>query len=301
MAEVETGTSTRANGNGGVLNSWTNWPSVTGACRLLEISIGELNRLVREGVIESFKAPNGTLRFKQEWLDDYKHARDELPADKDEDNKDREAARVGIPAEAIKATAELLKAAQQQNLELHKLVIQGFKASHDAQAKTIDQLLSRQEKHEAVISALYAAREAYFDNQLERQLVVDSHKAAGERRTAMWNMSTQYLGELVQGVKKKWGLEDGPTAQFGAVAELLKTLNAEQIEVACMMGFFSEAQIALIEKIIGKPIPRTPPKNTPDPNAAAAEPPAAAASAGDAAPSATDSPAEAGVTTESPT
>lgn len=226
-----------------------------------------VKKLCTQGVLVSARTPLGTVRVDPKSIETYVNERVANSEDVDDEiAEDRDAARQGIPAEAIRATADLLKAAQSQNLELHKLVIQGFKASHEAQDKTIARLLERVDRTELVIAQLYDARENYFDSQLERQMLIDSHKAAGERRTQMWNLSTQYLGDLVQGMKKKWGLDEESTAKLGAAADLLKTMSPEQIEVAAMMGFFNEQQCDLIEKIVGRPIQRpakkAPPENT---------------------------------------
>ncbi len=277
MAEEQTKPNGKLNGE------WTNWPMATGACKKLGISLAQLQALVRDGIVQSFRAPNNTLRFKPEWLEEYVTDLQEIPIGDEEELKDRQAARSGIPSDAIRATADLLKAAQSQNLELHKLVIQGFKASHDAQDKTIERLLSRLDKTEGVINQLYEAREAYFDAQLERQIVLEQHKAAGERRTQMWTLTTQYLGDLVQGAKKKWGLDDASTEKLGAAAQLLQTMTAEQIEVAAMMGFFNDEQCDLIEKIIGRKVQRPAkksPENTATPNAEAGASTASASASG---------------------
>lgn len=253
MSETTEKTDKKTNGSGDseLLATYTNLPGSTKACRMLGVSLRKLNTLIANGDIKSWKAPDGTRRFKREWLQDFVDDQQQIPEDDDDIIDDKKASREGIPAEAIRATAELLKASQKQNLELHELVLRGFKAATEAQDKTIERLQARNNRYEDIIDQLFKSREDYFDAQLDREMVRDAHKAAAERRSQLFEISKGYAGELLDIVKKKFGVDDATSAKLQAAVELLSGLNPKQIEVAAMMGFFTPAQVALIEKILG--------------------------------------------------
>lgn len=236
--------------------NWTSWPSQYQVLKMLDLRMRAVQKLCKEGVLRSIRTPLGQIRIDPKSVDEYLSERADAPDLFDDDSdSDAAAARQGVPAEAIRATGELLKAAQQQNLELHKLVIQGFKASHEAQARTIEQLQSRVDKAESVITQLYEAREKYFDSQLEREIAATQMKSAEARRQEIWTTTSGYMGSLVEGLKSKWGIQMASASpQVTAVIELLKSLQPVQIEAAAQMGFFTPEQVAWIEKILGRKI-----------------------------------------------
>ncbi len=262
MTMAEETTPKRTNGSSDedvdLRSVWPNLPGSTKACRSLGISLRKLNQLIADGDIRSWKAPDGTRRFKTKWLEDFAKDRDEIPEDDDDIIDDKQASRQGIPAEAIRATAELLKASQKQNLELHELVLKGFKAATEAQDKTIERLQARNNRYEDIIDQLFKSREEYFDAQLDRELVRDAHKAAAERRSQVFEIAKSYSGDLLEILKKRFGVDDATSAKLSAAVELLSGLNPKQIEVAAMMGFFSPEQVALIEKILGHKVDTAP-------------------------------------------
>lgn len=237
-----------------LISHWNNLPSSARAARLLGITLQKLNALVKDGSLRAYTAPDGTKRFKTQWLDEFRAECEELPDDEDDASADKKAAREGIPAEAIRATAELLKASQRQNLELHELVLKGFKAATEAQDITIQRLQSRNERYETIIEKLLQAREDYYDSQMERDMVREQQRAASERRAQMFEIAKSNAGDLFEIVKRKFGVDDATTAKLGAAVELLSGLAPEQIEVAAAMGFFSPKQIELIEQILGRKI-----------------------------------------------
>lgn len=240
-------------------DAWTTWPGSTKACKILGVSMKALREMVAYGEIQAHHGSDGTLRFRREWLDEFIADKDEIPDDdlvSDAKKSDKAASREGIPADAIRATAELLRASQSQNLELHRMLLQGFKAASEAQDVTIQRLLERQSQYESIITDLLKAREMYFDAQLEREVMRNQHVAAQKRRDELFEVSKGWAGEIIQGLKHKYGLDEESGAKVQAAIELLKALSPEQIEVGATMGFFSIAQIELIEKILGRKIPR---------------------------------------------
>ena len=237
-------------------DAWTTWPSMSRAAKLLQVSAKRLKEMVQFGEIPSFKGSDGTVRFRPEWISEYLADKADTPEDEDSKGSDRDASRQGIPAEAIRATGELLRASQQQNLELHKLVLQGFKAATEAQDVTIQRLLARQEQYEVIITDLLRARESYFDAQLEREVMRTQHVAAQKRRDELFEVSKGWAGEIIEGLKHRYGLDTESKTKVNAAIDLLKALSPEQIEVGATMGFFTEAQIVLIEQILGRKIPR---------------------------------------------
>ncbi len=271
-------TKAKVNGNGKSYpndEAWTTWPGSTKTCKILGVSMKALREMVDHGEIQAHHANDGTLRFKHEWLDEFLRDRDEIPEDETNDTKksDKAASREGIPADAIRATAELLRSSQNQNLELHKLVLQGFRAASEAQDVTIQRLLERNAQYEGIITELLKAREAYFDAQLEREVMRNQHAAAQKRRDELFEVSKGWAGELVQGLKFKYGLTEESGEKVKAAIKLLNELSPEQIEVGSMMGFFTATQIEHIETILGRKIQRPEPEaqqatNTEKPGAA---------------------------------
>lgn len=253
-------------------DAWTTWPGATKACKILGVSMKALREMVAYGEIQAHHGSDGTIRFRRDWLDEYLADKDEIPDDEitvDAKKSDKAASREGIPADAIRATAELLRASQSQNLELHRMLLQGFKAASEAQDVTIQRLLERQSQYESIITDLLKAREMYFDAQLEREVMRNQYAAASKRRDELFEVSKGWAGEIIQGLKHKYGLDEESGQKVQAAIELLKALTPEQIEVGATMGFFSIAQIELIEKILGRKIPRPtaessapPPPNT---------------------------------------
>ncbi len=292
MAEPTATTDKKANGSpkGDYPNAdaWTTWPGMSRAAKTLGVSMKRLRDMVTFGEIQAHHGSDGTIRFRPVWLDEYIEDRDGIPddeADVDPKKSDKAASREGIPADAIRATAELLRSSQSQNLELHRLVLQGFKAATEAQDVTIQRLLERQSQYESIITDLLKAREMYFDAQLEREVMRNQHVSAQKRRDELFEVSKGWAGEIIQGLKHKYGLDEESGAKVNAAIELLKALTPEQIEVGAMMGFFTAEQIDLIEKIIGRKIPRpkAEPSSPPPPGASqntdsagAAESPSAA-------------------------
>jgi hypothetical protein len=251
-------------------DAWSTWPGATKACKILGVSMKALREMVAYGEIQAHHGSDGTIRFRREWLDEYIADKDEIPEDEvaaDPKKSDKAASREGIPADAIRATAELLRASQSQNLELHRMLLQGFKAASEAQDVTIQRLLERQSQYESIITDLLKAREMYFDAQLEREVMRNQHAAASKRRDELFEVSKGWAGEIIQGLKHKYGLDEESGAKVNAAIELLKALTPEQIEVGAMMGFFSAEQIDLIEKIIGRKVPRPKPESSEPPPA----------------------------------
>lgn len=264
MAESTATADKKANGSpkGDYPNAdaWTTWPGMSRAAKTLGVSMKRLRDMISFGEIQAHHGSDGTIRFRPAWLDEYIEDRDSIPEDEDDapspKKSDKAASREGIPADAIRATAELLRASQSQNLELHRMLLQGFKAASEAQDVTIQRLLERQAQYESIITDLLKAREMYFDAQLEREVVRNQHAGAQKRRDELFEVSKGWAGELIQGLKHKYGLDEESGQKVQAAIELLKALTPEQIEVGAMMGFFSAEQIDLIEKIIGRKIPR---------------------------------------------
>jgi hypothetical protein len=244
-------------------DAWTTWPGVARAAKILGVSLKQMRDMVTFGEIQCHHAKDGTVRFHPGWLDEYIADREETPEDEPDGKSDKAASRAGIPADAIRATAELLRSSQSQNLDLHRLVLQGFKAASEAQDTTIQRLLERQGQYEAIITDLLKAREMYFDAQLEREVMRNQHAAAQRRRDELFEVSKGWAGELVEGLKKKYGLDAESGGKISATIELLKALTPEQIEVGATMGFFEDGQIDLIETIIGRKIPRPKPQGSP--------------------------------------
>jgi hypothetical protein len=289
MAEVAT--RTKSNGKPPP-EGWERWLGSAAAAKQLRCSIKTLNSLVADGHLCCYDAPDGTKRFNQQSLTDFEDP--SLFEDDELDNSDKKASREGIPAEAIRATSELLKASNKQNLELHTLVIQGFKAASEAQQKTIESQQSQLNHYHTLVDQVLAERENMLDARLEREVARENYQAVQKRRTELFEQSKVWANDLVGVLKQR--LETLTPGQadpkLNAAIELLKTIDPRQLEVLATMGFFNPTQIGYLERILGrklsddpKPEPKAPTaKTSPEPAVptavgSGAEPSAATAAA----------------------
>jgi DNA-binding transcriptional MerR regulator len=262
---------------------WESWLGSAAVAKRLNISLRTLQFLVEAGHLGSYDAPDGTRRYSQQSLSDFETNQELLFAEDslDSGDKDAKASREGIPAEAIRATADLLKSAHKQNLELHKLVIEGFQAASEAQQKTIEQLQQRNDHFEHVFMELMHQREEMFDQSLERETTRRNFEAVQQRRTELFEQSKTWGTQLIEIWKQKtFGANetsgrdtDVPAEKMAAVMTLLKSIEPAQLEFLAMMGVFNSEQLDCLEKILGKKMPSSkktsPGAETPNPAATA--------------------------------
>jgi len=269
MAEVET-RAKPTNGKRPPPDGWERWLGSVAAAKQLRCSLKTLNTLVSDGHLFCYDAPDGTKRFNQQSLTEFEDAAESLFEDDELEKADKKASREGIPAEAIRATAELLKASQKQNLELHQLVIQGFKAASDAQQQTIHSQQLQLNHYTQLIDQVLAERENMLDARLEREVARENYQAVQKRRTELFEQSKVWANDLVGVLKQR--LETLTPGQadpkLNAAIELLKTIDPRQLEVLATMGFFNPTQIGYLERILGRKLSEDP---KPEPKASTAK------------------------------
>ncbi len=248
---------------------WESWLGSAAVAKRLNISLRTLQGLVEAGHLGYYDAPDGTKRYSQQSLSDFEKDQDLLFAEDalDGGDKDAKASREGIPAEAIRATAELLKSAHKQNLELHRLVIEGFQAASEAQQKTIQQLQNRNDHFETIFMELMRQREEMFDQRLERETTRENFRAVQQRRTELFEQSKLWGSQLIDAWKQRimsgtaatTGGSTAPAAgvpadKMAAVMKLLGSIDPQQLEFLAMMGVFNGEQLECLEKILGRKV-----------------------------------------------
>ena len=248
---------------------WESWLGSAAVAKRLNISLRTLQGLVEAGHLGYYDAPDGTKRYSQQSIGDFEKDQDLLFAEDalESADKDAKASREGIPAEGIRATAELLKVAQKQNLELHRLVIEGFQAASEAQQKTIAQLQGRNDHFEQIFMELMKQREEMFDARLERETTRENFRAVQQRRTELFEQSKQWASQLIDAWKQRIvaGTAAGATTpgapssavppdKMSAVMKLLGSIDPGQLEFLAMMGVFNADQLACLETILGRKV-----------------------------------------------
>lgn len=274
MAEFAQPQRTKPNGKQSAPLGWESWFGSPAAAKSLGVSLRTLQQLVENGHLAALDAPDGTKRFSQQSLEEFQRDRELLFGDDGiSDDADLKASREGIPADAIRATAELLKSAHRQNLELHSLVITGFKAASDAQQKTIAQLQDRNDHFEQVFQNLLRQREELFDYSLERENARKRMDGVEERRREILQQSKVWGTQIIDTWKQRFlsnaVTKDGksvPAEKLQAVMSLLESIDPKQLELLAMLELFSKEQIEALEQILGRKVGE-PPKQPEQPNA----------------------------------
>jgi hypothetical protein len=287
---------TKPNGKPPPPLGWECWLGSAAAAKTLGVSLRTLQTLIEHGHLMSLDAPDGTRRFSQQALEEFERERDLLfGEDTLDEGEDKKASREGIPADAIRATAELLKSAHKQNLELHALVVTGFKAASDAQQKTIDQLQKRNDHFETMFLQFMQQREEMFDHAQEREQTRERFKAVEQRRTEILEQAKVWGTQIVDAWRTKYvaeatakGAESVPADKMAAVMKLLSSIDPSQLEMLAMMGVFNAEQLACLEQILGRKVgsPAAAPKSSPGvetPNPVATAPGADQSAAADSA------------------
>lgn len=269
---TEERTTNKVNGKAAPLG-WESWLGSPAAAKMLGISLKALQRLIENGHLAAFNAPDGTKRFSQKSLEEYQRDQELLfGTDGVDEDEDRKASREGIPADAIRATAELLKSAHRQNLELHSLVVSGFKAATEAMQKTIGQLQDRNDHFEKVFETLLQQREELFDQALERENARKLFDSTEERRKAILEQTKVWGSEIINTWKQR-ALQTAASQGGKSIAAdklqvlmgFLQSIDPKQLELLAMMGVFTKEQLDALEQILGRKVAATPAEPTPEP------------------------------------
>lgn len=240
-------------------NGWQGWPMGISAAMKLGISVKKLAVLVQTGNITCHKCPDRTNRYDPEQIELLvRDIRVVSKAKFDEDGEETDgledlAESSGKPAvndTVNKTLVEALKNANLMVLEMHKLLSAGSKSQAETQDKVIGRLLEREEAREQTICDVYAAREAYFNQQTERDIAAKSAANLENRRNEIWGITKGHLDKLVDVAFVKFGIPKEVFEKLEPAIELLQKLNPQQLSMLLGSGFLTPQQEELVKKIV---------------------------------------------------
>jgi len=253
-------------------NGWQGWPTGIQAAVKLEISVRRLRVLVQTGNITCYPCPDRTNRYdpaqleilardlrvvsRRKFDDDGEETGDGL-----EDLEEERTGKQAVNDSVNKTLVEALKNANAMVLEMHKLLSTGSKSQAETQDKVIGRLLEREEAREKTICDVYAAREAYFNQQTERDIAAKSAANLENRRNEIWNITKGHLDKLVDVAFAKFGIPKEVLEKIEPAIELLQKLSPTQLAMLLGSGFLTAQQEELVKKIV-KEVP--PPENVAD-------------------------------------
>lgn len=253
-------------------NGWQGWPTGIQAAVKLEISVRRLRVLVQTGNITCYPCPDRTNRYDPAQLEILardlrvvsKRKYEEDGEDSGDGLEDLEEERTGKQAvndSVNKTLVEALKNANAMVLEMHKLLSTGSKSQAETQDKVIGRLLEREEAREKTICDVYAAREAYFNQQTERDIAAKSAANLENRRNEIWTITKGHLDKLVEVAFAKFGIPKEVLEKIEPAIELLQKLSPSQLAMLLGSGFLTPQQEELVKRIV-KEVP--PPENVAD-------------------------------------
>jgi len=240
-------------------NGWQGWPMGVAAAARLNMSLRRLRVLVDTGNLTAHKCPDRTNRYNPDELEQLRkdlravtqNNGDDETSEDALDVLDEERSNRSSPAENVnKVLADENRSLRAQNLELHKLLISSRAQIDGASKQLIGSLMEREAASEKTITENYQQREAYFNHQAERDIVLGREKAAEARRTEIWGITKVHLEQLVQTAIVKWGVPPAVLAKLEPAVQLLQTMNPNQLQVLLGSGFLTKDQEDLIRKIV---------------------------------------------------
>ncbi len=261
--------------------AWTNWPSVFKAARTLGLKVPQVRMLVQTGDLPCFEASDGTQRFDPEVLN---RIRTEVQGLTDEDfdeslaakrreeqERDAQAERTGIPVEGIREQGNFLRTVMNHNQQLHQIIRdmaadarQNLNATSGVQEAVIKRLQDQVFAYQKMIDSVIAEREAQANQRAERELLLMQEKDKIDRRQQVLGIARDQVGKLVAIVAAKFGLDEhmlqALASKFDvkkamALFEFFESLNVDQIDIAMASGFFTPEQVAKLSEITGRPAP----------------------------------------------
>lgn len=241
-------------------NGWQGWPMGISAAMKLGISVKKLAVLVQTGNITCYKCPDRTNRYDPEQIEvlvrdirvvsKSKFDEDGEEGDGLDDLEEERSSKTGVTDSVNKTLVEALKNANAMVLEMHKLLSTGSKSQAETQDKVIGRLLEREEAREKTICDVYAAREAYFNQQTEREIAAKSAMNLENRRNEIWNITKGHLDKLVDVAFVKFGIPKEVFEKLEPAIELLQKLTPMQLQMLLGSGFLTAQQEELVKKIV---------------------------------------------------
>jgi hypothetical protein len=241
-------------------NGWQGWPMGISAAMKLGISVKKLAVLVQTGNITCYKCPDRTNRYDPEQIEvlvrdirvvsKAKFDEDGEEGDGLDDLEEERSGKSGVTDSVNKTLVEALKNSNAMVLEMHKLLSTGTKAQAETQDKVIGRLLEREESYQKTLTDVYVQREAYFNQQAERDIAVKSAANLENRRNEIWNITKGHLDKLVDVAFVKFGIPKEVFEKLEPAIELLQKLTPTQLQMLLGSGFLTPQQEDLVKKIV---------------------------------------------------
>lgn len=196
---------------------WSTWPGGAAAAKRLCLSMQRLNRMVRDGDLVAYTAPDGSRRFRPEELDALAI---EL---RSVELEDEAAVPNGPTGDHVRAVTEALKNAVKHAENAFGLVTSPALKFQEAQQQLTDRLLKRVGDLEAAHDELIRARERYLTEQEERRIMAEEFAAREARRTEVMRIITGHGPDLMSAITQRLG----GSSRVAAVGKLLESLDPE--------------------------------------------------------------------------
>lgn len=241
-------------------NGWQGWPTHISAALKLGVKVARFKAIVQTGNLTAYQCPDRTVRYDPDQLERLcrdlqilsKRRTDGDDGDDDGLEELDETSGKTVATDVNKSLVDALKSANSMVLEMHKLLTSGSEKQASTYDKIVSRLLEREEAREKTICDVYAAREAYFNHQTERDLVAKREGNVEARRQEMWTITKGHLDKLVDVAFAKFGIPKEVMAKLEPAIALLQKLSPTQLQMLLGSGFLSKEQEDLVKKIVAE-------------------------------------------------
>lgn len=202
---------------------WTSWNSSLKAAAMLGISHKRLSQLVATGDLQPYRAPDGTIRFSPDHLQNAATALAALP----DDEPAKEPATIAATADHVRATTKALENAISHAESLMKLITEPLSQIQRQQEMLVERLMGRLEALEASRDEMIKSREQYLSEEAERQVIREAFAAQEKRREEVLSMMKEFVPPLKTAVERKFGL--GAAGRMKAMSGFLESMDPDFI------------------------------------------------------------------------
>lgn len=168
---------------------WNRWPGRTAAGRVIGCSPLEFRRLIQEGAVKEYKAPDESRRYNPEELDELA----EQWASKESD----ETTVGGKPIEGMRAASDLLKQSQGHVERVLNVAITGFEKTLSAMNAIVERLAADNQQLSKIIQDGATARQQAEALQLEAAVEAETRISAERRREQLVAALLPHVGPVL--------------------------------------------------------------------------------------------------------